>query len=314
MRKLVLILILLAALGAWAWWIWQNKQHERPTNAVSGTIECDEIHVASRYGGRVENLFAREGDSLTNGQLIAELSAPELHAQHAEAAALLADLEAGARQEERAAAKSEWESAIAELELAQNEAKRALELFRTATISEIERDRASSRATALEKGVAAAKSRYELLKAGARPERITQARATLQRIDTQLAELRVTAPTNCVLEVLSVKVGDVAAPNRELATLLLSQHLWIRVYVAQAQLGKLKLGQTVQVRADALPGKSFRGEIEQINRSAEFTPRNVQTTEERVKRVFGVKVRLNDDSGELRPGMTGDVTFPGEAP
>ena len=309
MRKLVLILILLATLGAWAFWIWQNKQHQRPATAASGTIECDEIHVASRYGGRVETLFAREGDSLTNGQLIAELSAPELHAQRAEAAATLADLEAGARKEELAAAKSEWESAIAELELAQNEAKRALELFRTATISEIERDRAASHATALEKMVAAAKSRYEVLTAGTRPDRIEQARATLHRIDTHLAELRVTAPTNCVLEVLSVKIGDVAAPNRELATLLLAQHLWIRVYVAQPQLGKLKLGQTVEVRADAFPAKSFRGEIEQISRSAEFTPRNVQTTEERVKRVFGVKVRLRNDSDELRPGMTGDVTF-----
>jgi HlyD family secretion protein len=314
MRKLVLILVLLAALGAWARWIWQNKQHERPANAVSGTIECDEIHVASRYGGRVEKLFASEGDSLTNGQLIAELAAPELHAQRAEAAATLADLEAGARKEELAAAKSEWESAVAEFGLAQNEAKRAQELFRGVTISEIERDRAASHAATLEKTVAAAKSRYDLLKAGTRPERITQARATLHRIDTQLAELRVTSPTNCVLEVLSVKIGDVAAPNRELATLLLSQHLWIRVYVAQSQLGRLKLGQMVEIRADALPGKSFHGEIEQIGRSAEFTPRNVQTTEERVKRVFGVKVRLRNDSGELRAGMTGEVTFPGEVP
>jgi len=309
MRKALVALLALAALGAWAWWIWQNKQHERPAGAASGTIECDEIHVASRYGGRVENLFAREGDSLTNGQLIAQLSAPELHAQRAEVAATLADLEAGARKEELAAAQSEWESARAELELAQNEAKRAAELFRGATISEIERDRSASRATAIEKIVAAAKSRYELLESGTRPERLAQARATLQRVDTQLAELRVTAPTNSVLEVLSVKVGDVAAPNRELATLLVSQHLWIRVYVAQPQLGKLKLGQAVKVHADALPGKSFRGQIEQISRSAEFTPRNVQTTEERVKRVFGVKVGLDNEAGELRPGMTGEVIF-----
>ncbi|HUR58470.1 MAG TPA: efflux RND transporter periplasmic adaptor subunit [Opitutaceae bacterium] len=309
MRKLLTILILLAALGAWGWWIWQNKQHARPANVASGTIEADEIHVASRYGGRVEKLFGREGDALTNGQLIAELNAPELHAQRAEALALLADLEAGARKEELAAAKSEWESALAESELAQNEAKRAQDLFGAATISEIERDRATSRAAALSKVVTAAQSRYELLKAGARTQRVEQARAALQRIETQLAELRVTAPTNAVLEVLNVKVGDVAAPNRELATLILPQHLWIRVYVAQPQLGNLKLGQEVQFRADAVPGQSFRGEIEHISRSAEFTPRNVQTTEERVKRVFAVKIRLSNDAGELRPGMTGDVTF-----
>jgi HlyD family secretion protein len=309
MRKAPVVLLVLAALGAWAWWIWHNKHHERAGNSASGTIECDEVHVASRYGGRVEKIFVREGDSLTNGQWIAELDAPELRAQRAEAAATLADLEAGARKEELAAANSEWESAEAELELARNEAKRALELFRGGTISEIECDRATSRATALEKSVAAAQSRHELLKAGTRPERIVQARATLERIDTQLRELRVSAPTNCVLEVLSVKVGDVVAPNRELATLVLAQHLWVRVYVAQPQLANLKLGQEVTFHADGVPGKSFRGAIEQINRSAEFTPRNVQTVEERVKRVFGIKVRLDNDSGELRPGMTVDVPF-----
>lgn len=309
MRKAIVVLLVLASLSAWAWWIWQSKQHERPTNATSGTIECDEIHVASRYGGRVAKLFVREGEVLTNGQLIAELSAPELQAQREEALATLADLEAGARKQEIAAAKSEWESAAAELQLARSDAKRVLELFAKETISETERDRAVTRATTLEKAVAAAKSRYDLVLAGTRSNRIDHARAALHRIDTHLAELRVVAPTNCVLEVLSVKVGDVLAPNRELATLILAQHLWVRVYVAQPQLGNLKLGQEVQFRADAVPGKTFRGEIEQISRSAEFTPRNVQTTEERVKRVFGVKIRLNDESGELRPGMTGDVVF-----
>jgi HlyD family secretion protein len=222
---------------------------------------------------------------------------------------LLADLKAGARKEELAAAKSEWEAAVAELELARSEARRAEDLFRGTFISESERDRATSRASALEKTVAAAKARYDLLLAGTRPDRIEQARAELARIDTQLAELRVVAPTNCALEVLSVKVGDVLAPNRELATLVLTQHLWIRVFVAQPQLGRLKIGQHAELHADAFPGKSFRGAIEQISRSAEFTPRNVQTADERVKRVFGVKVRLNNDSGELRPGMTGDVVF-----
>ena len=309
MRKALVVLLVLAALAAWSWWIWQNKQHERPASAASGTIECDEIHVASRYGGRVEKLFVQEGDSLTNGQLIAELSAPELRAQRQEALATLADLEAGPRKQEIAAAKSEWESAAAELQLARADAKRALELFGKETISEVELDRAMTRASTLEKGVAAAKSRYELLLAGTRSNRIEQARATLHRIDTQLAELRVVAPTNSVLEVLSAKVGDVVAPNRELATLIVAQHLWVRVYVVQPKLGILKLGQEVQFRADGVPGKTFLGQIEQISRSAEFTPRNVQTTEERVKRVFGVKIRLNDEAGELRPGMTGDVIF-----
>lgn len=309
MRKAPVVLLALAALGAWGWWIWKNKQSQRPAGAVSGTVQCDEIHVGSRYGGRVEKLFAWEGDVLTNGQLIAELSAPELRAQREEAMATLADLKAGAREQEIAAARSEWESAAAELQLARTEASRALELFSQKTLSETDRDRAVTRAATLEKTVAAAKSRYDLVLAGPRTNRVEEVRAMLRRIDSHLAELRVFAPTNCVLEVLSVRVGDVVAANREVATLILVQDLWIRVYVAQPQLGDLKLGQEVQFHCDAVPGKTFRGQIEQINRSAEFTPRNVQTTEERVKRVFGVKVRLSDESGELRPGMTGDVIF-----
>ena len=308
MRKAFPVLLLLAVV-AWAAWIWKNKKNARPENAASGTIECDEVHIASRYGGRVARLFVAEGMTLTNDQLIAELSAPELEAQRAEAVALLADLEAGARKEEIAAAKHEWEAAAAELELARADARRAVELFSEKTISETERDRAVTRAAALEKSVAAARSRHALLLAGTRTNRIEQARAALQRIDTQIAELRVTAPTNGVLEVLNVKAGDVVAPNRDLATLILSQQLWVRVFVAQPKLGNLQLGQEVQFHADAFPGKPFRGAIEQISRSAEFTPRNVQTTEERVKRVFGVKVRLQYDSGSLRPGMTGYVIF-----
>src|SRR5688572_15514049 len=154
MRKAFPVLLLLA-LAAWAVWIWKNKENARPENAASGTIECDEVHIASRYGGRVAKLFVAEGTTLTNHQLIAELSAPELEALRAEAVALLADLEAGARKEEIAAAKHEWEAAAAELELARADARRAIELFSEKTISETERDRAVTRAAALEKSVAA---------------------------------------------------------------------------------------------------------------------------------------------------------------
>jgi HlyD family secretion protein len=112
-----------------------------------------------------------------------------------------------------------------------------------------------------------------------------------------------------VLEVLSVKVGDVVATNREVATLLLTNHLWVRVFVPEPWLGRVKLGESAIVRVDALPGRDIPGVIEQIARAAEFTPRNVQTTEERVKQVFGVKVRLDNSSGDLRAGMAADVAF-----
>lgn len=278
-------------------------------SSVSGTIEVDEVHVAPRMSGRVIKLLAREGDGLTPGQTIAELEAPELRAQRDLLAAQLAELEAGPRKEDIAAAKAEWEAQMAQLDLARLEAKRADDLFTQQTISPTEHDRALTAVQTLEKSVAAAKSRHDLLLAGTRPEQIAAARAQLAQVDAQLAELTVTAPTNCVLETLSVKVGDVLPPNREVATLLLTNHLWVRVFVPEPWLGRVKLGESATVRVDAFPNRDFPGTVEQIARAAEFTPRNVQTTEERVKQVFGVKVRLENKDGDLRAGMAADVTF-----
>lgn len=310
MNKIIGILVGAGILALALMTIWSLGKKNSATHYVSGTIETDEVRVASRYGGRVEKIFVQEGDSLKAGQLILELAADELKARRDQAAALLAEFEAGARPEEIAVARHEWEAQKAELEFAQADQKRAKDLFAQKTISETERDRAVTQANALEKNVAAAKSRYDLLLAGTRTERIAQARAQLAEIDTQLREMRVTAPSECVLEVLSVKVGDVLPPNREVATLLLPQHIWVPVFVPEPWLGHIQLGESVKVRVDSMPDKTFQGTIEQISRAAEFTPRNVQTVEERIKQVFRVKVRLANEQSLLRAGMSADVVFP----
>jgi multidrug resistance efflux pump len=279
--------------------------------SVSGTIETDEVRVASRYGGRVEKTLAREGEALKAGQMLVELEAAELRARRALAAAQLAELEAGPRKQEIEAAKHDWEAIAAEAEQARADARRAEELFAQKTISQTEREQASTRARTLEKNVAASRSRYDLQLAGTRPERLDQARAQLADIDAQLVEMKIVAPSDSVLEVLSVKVGDVLAPNREVATLLLPQHTWVRVYVPEPWLGHLQLAQAVKVRVDSEPNRDFPGTIEQIARDAEFTPRNVQTVGERMKQVFGIKIRLDNSEGKLRAGMSADITFPG---
>jgi len=277
---------------------------------VSGTIETDEVRVASRYGGRVEKVFASEGDSLKPGQIIVQLEAAELSARRDQIAAQLTELKAGPRKEEIEAAKHDWQALVAESAQAGNDAKRAEELFSQKTISQTEREQASTRARTMESNVAAAKSRYDLLLAGTRPERIAQAEAQLAEIDAPLREMKIAAPADSVLEVLGVKVGDVLGPNREVATLLLPQHLWVRVYVPEPWLGRVHTGDNVQVKVDSDPGKEFEGVIEQVARQAEFTPRNVQTVGERIKQVFGVKVRLDSREGTLRAGMSADVRFP----
>ncbi len=122
--------------------------------------------------------------------------------------------------------------------------------------------------------------------------------------------MKVVAPGDTVLEILSVKVGDVLAANREVATLIVPDYLWVRVYVPQPWLGQIKLNDSVRVRVDSFPNEQFQGVVEQINRQAEFTPRNVQTVEDRIRQVFGVKVRLENRDDKLRAGMSADVIFP----
>ena len=254
--------------------------------AVSGTIEVDEAHVGPRSGGRVEKILAWEGDHLKEGQLIVQLDASELRARRNLASAQIdtALHDADAQQ--------------AQLVFLRDEAGRQQDLLKRKVVSSSDAERADSSAKTQEKNLAAAQMR------------VAQARAQLADIDAQLAEMQVTAPADSVLEVLSVKVGDVLPANREAATLLLTGHLWVRVYVPESWLGLIKLSEQVRVRVDSFPGKDFDGVVEQINRQAEFTPRNVQTVADRIRQVFGVKVRLPSDDDRLRAGMAADVYFP----
>ncbi len=258
----------------------------RQNNAVSGTIEVDEVHVGPRSGGRVEKIFAQEGDKLHPGQTIVELDAAELKARRELAAAQINS------------AIHDTEAQGAQLEFMRDDALRQQDLLKRKVVSPSDAERTASVAKAQEKIVEAAKMR------------VIQARAQLADIDAQLAEMQVKAPTDSILEVLSVKVGDVLAPNREVATLILPQHLWVRVFVPEPWLGLIKVGDAVHLRVDSFPGQDFDGTVEQVNRQAEFTPRNVQTVEDRIRQVYGVKIRLPNNEDKLRAGMSADVVFP----
>src|ERR1044072_1101471 len=256
-------------------------------NAVSGTIEVDEAHVGPRAGGRVEKILAQEGDRLHEGQVIVQLDASELRARRDLASAQIDTAVHDADAQE------------AQLVFLRDDARRQQELLQRRVVSSTDAERADSAAKTQEKNVAAAKMR------------VAQARAQLADIDSQVAEMQVIAPADSILEVLSVKVGDVLPANHEVATLLLTGHLWVRVYVPESWLGLIKLGEQVRVRVDSFPHTDFQGLVEQITRQAEFTPRNVQTVADRIKQVFGVKVRLPSNDDRLRAGMAADVYFPG---
>jgi HlyD family secretion protein len=258
----------------------------RQSDTVSGTIEVDEVHVASRTGGRVEKIFAWEGDTLKAGAVIVQLEASEMKARRELAAAQINT------------AQHDVEAQSAQLEFLRAEARRQQDLLKRHTVSPSEAERAVSAAKAQEMNIAAARARVE------------QALAQLADMDAQINEMKIVAPADSILEILSVKVGDVLPANREVATLILPDRLWVRVYVPELWLGSIKLNETVRVRVDSHPGRDFSGVVEQVNRKAEFTPRNVQTVEDRIKQVFGVKVRLDNKEDQLRAGMSADIFFP----
>jgi multidrug resistance efflux pump len=164
--------------------------------------------------------------------------------------------------------------------------------------------------------IAAAEARYrqtqatlEKLENGNRVEDISAAKAALAYDEARFRERQVLAPAAASIEVLDVRPGDLIAPNTPVATLLERDQIYVRIYIPETQIGRVHLGQKAQIRVDSFPNQVFDGAVEQINQQAEFLPRNVQTVEERVHQVFGVKVRIDDMSRRVRAGMAADVTL-----
>lgn len=159
-----------------------------------------------------------------------------------------------------------------------------------------------------------AAARRALVERGARKEdiqaaqaQLNRARASLQQIDTQLSELEVKSPADAFVEVFRLRPGDLINPNSPVATLVETDRLWVRVYVPEPELGHLQLEKEVSVSVDTFPDERFTGRVEHIASRGEFTPRNVQTREERTHQVFAVRVRLDNSAQRLRAGMAADV-------
>jgi HlyD family secretion protein len=162
--------------------------------------------------------------------------------------------------------------------------------------------------------IAAAEARYhqtqatlEKFERGNRREDIAAARAALAYDEARFRERQVLAPAAATVEVLDVRPGDLIPPNTPVATLLERDQIYVRIYIPETEIGQVHLGQKAEIRVDSFPNQSFNGVVEQINQQAEFLPRNVQTREERVHQVFGVKVRIDDSSHRVLAGMAADV-------
>jgi multidrug resistance efflux pump len=264
----------------------------------------------------------------------------EARANAARARAELEEARSGYRQEQVAQARADMERARADAVNAERTYRRAEQLAAEGAVSRQERDDAEAawkmavarlqsaeqRFTELERGfraeaVAAAQARYdqaeavrERIERGFRVEEVAAARAEVARAEGALREARarhrerqVLAPAAAVVEALDVRPGDLIPPNTPVATLLERDQLYVRIYIPETRIGHVRVSQRAEVRVDSFPGRVFAAEVEQINQKAEFLPRNVQTREERVHQVFGVKLRIDDPERRIRAGMAADV-------
>ncbi len=321
-RRKILIPLLVVVGGAIALRFTVFRSGNGDTLEASGTVEATEAQLGFQGPGRIERIFVREGDAVAAGDTLAVLDRAELLARHAQARAQLAaaqavlsELEAGARSEERVQAEQALRAASDRLADARRELERVRRLFDAGALSRETFDRAQLQVDVLTTQHAQAEQQLQLVRTGPRPERIAAQRAAVQsaqaqvaQFDAALANAVIRAPFGGVITVKDRETGETVGAGAPVLTLMNLDDRWVRIYVPEARVGAVHLGDSAIVTADTYPDRTYRGTVSFIASQAEFTPRNVQTREERVKLVYAVKIRITVDSTyDLKPGLPADV-------
>ena len=325
-RKLILLLLLATAVAVAAAFIYPRlfrKAQDTNTLRLSGNIEAHESVVGFKVQGRIIELPVQEGQWVDAGTLLARLDGDDYRrqAEMDEAAlrvqrAQLALGLAGTRRQELEATQQSLIDAKADLEQKKLDYDRAETLFRERVGSQQERDQAETNLKRAEATYRRAQQMYDEAREGTRSEQLTVDRATVVQAEEKLrvSKLNVEytvlrAPVSGVVVVRDAELGEVVAPNTPVATIADLDHIWLRAYVSETDLGRVRWGQEATVRTDTFPGKSYRGRISFISDKAEFTPKSVQTFKERVTLVYRIKIDVENPNHELKPGMPADATI-----
>lgn len=321
--KRIVPVVLVLGLGGFALWHFVlAPRSEAPGLVASGTVEATDAQLGFQAPGRIAELTPREGDRVAAGAEIARLDASELDARRAQAAAQveaaraqLNELLAGSRREELAQGRTALAAADARVADAERDAERAQTLLAGRAVSREALDKATLAVDLARRQRDQAAEQLNLLEQGPRPERIAAARAQVAQaeaavatFDATLANSRIQAPFAGVVTLRHREPGEIVGAGAAVVTLMNPDDRWVRIYVPENRLGQVAIGQAAEISSDTFPGKRYAGEVAFIASSAEFTPKNVQTTEERVKLVYAVKVRITGDAEqELKPGLPADV-------
>jgi len=321
-RRLILVILGVAALGLAVWFGLIAPRRNRDGLAASGTVEATEALLGFQVPGRVAAVLVNEGDAVSAGQELAQLDRAELQArlagaraQSRAARAMLTELRRGFRPEELAQGRAALRAAEQRRTDAERERDRSRRLYEGGAISRQALEQAETAATVAETQEEQAREQLALLEAGPRVERIEAQRAAVLQADAAVAQAEatlanavITAPFAGIVTVRNREPGETVPAGGAVLTLMNPDDRWVRIYLRGDVVGRAGVGQSATITADAFPDKTYSGQVAVIANEAEFTPRNVQTVEERVKLVYAVKVRITDDpTFDLKPGLAADV-------
>lgn len=316
------VVIMVIGAGTAAWFRFRESK-EVGVIRVSGNIEVTDVDVSFKIPGRLLRRSVDEGMSVSVGQPVARLDSADLEreagmkeAELQAAEAVLRELVAGARPREIARAMAALSAAQSEAERLSGDFDRAKALHARDVISRQEFERVRAAYEVADERRKEAKESFHLVEEGPRREQIEQSRArvrqakeALELARTRLSYAMIVSPLAGVVLSKNAEPGDYVAPGTPVVTVGSLKDPWLRAYIEETDLGRIKVGQAVEVTADTYPGKKYAGRISFIASQAEFTPKNVQTRKERVKLVYRIKVDVSNPDMELKPGMPADAAI-----
>lgn len=323
-RRIIIPAVIIVTVAGVLIWRASARSGAESRLEASGTVEATEAQLGFQSPGRIEAMRVREGDRVAAGDTLALLERDELLARREQAAAqlaaaraLLSELRTGSRPEERVQAREGLEALGARYADAERDLGRTRRLFEAGAVSQEQYDRARLALDVLRAQKEQADQQLRLVETGPRPERIAaqaalvaQAEAALRQADAALRYAAITAPFAGVVTVRHREPGETVGAGLPVATLMNLDERWVRIYIPEHQIGAVRLGAAATISADTYDDRRYRGEVAFIASQAEFTPRNVQTREERVRLVYAVKVRITADSTyDLKPGIPADVSL-----
>jgi HlyD family secretion protein len=326
-KRLPIAVLLLLGIAVVAWFAVRGNGSDDGGIAASGTVEATDADLGFQIGGRIAEIAVREGETVHQGDVLARLDHAELTARKAQTEAQLAaaqarllELERGARPAERAHARATLDAARQRMDESSRMLERTRTLFNGGAVSREALEQAeTAHAVAVAQQEQAAEQEQLVLQ-GPRSEQISAQQAAVRTAEAAIAQVvaaldqaEVRAPFSGIVTGRHREPGETVAPGTPVITLMDPESRWVRIYVREDEIGRVSLGQTAHIVSDSYADSTFAGRVIHIANEAEFTPRNVQTTEERVKLVYAVKVAIERDPGlALKPGLPADVRLAGE--